>query len=58
MRDDEYHPHYPSKDQDYNDRLAANARKAANPFRLFFGKYTPEEEKTLENFYREKRNIY
>ena len=55
MRDDLYHPHYPSTDKDYFERLTSNASKMANPIRLMCSKYTPAEEIELAAWWAEKQ---
>jgi hypothetical protein len=44
MAADNYHPHYSSIDKDYYQRLADNAIRIANPFRLTCHKYTEQGE--------------
>jgi hypothetical protein len=52
---DDYHPHYPTIDNDYYERLTANAHKMANPFRLMCMLYSVDQEKQLDDHYRIKR---
>jgi hypothetical protein len=47
MNDPLYHPHYPSTDGDYTQRLMDNAARMANPYRLMCKLYSDAEETWL-----------
>lgn len=52
---DDYHPHYPSIDDDYFQRIADNAERMSNPYRLACCLYSPEQERFLSAYCAARR---
>lgn len=52
MRNDAYHPHYPSIDGDYFERLMDGAHRVANPYRWMLKTYTDAEEQAVYDLWQ------